>query len=774
LFSLEIACVLQFSFVRSALRHGLAAALVACATLPTVLAAETPKAQKTLTIPELFATSEPANGLTSTPPKGIVWSPDGTRLTYLADSGDLIQVEGASGVQSVLISKAKLSALLAKPGNEVDRDHRARYGQSNYIWVPDSKHLLFDADGELWYYTIANGTAVEIAQTGAGSGDDPKFSPDGKLLTYLHDRNLYLRHLEEPQAQAFALTSSKEESVLNGQVDWVYEEELDVRSNYYWSPDSKNIAYLQMYEAAVPKYPLTDWIPIHATVTDQRYPQPGDPNPVVRVGIVGARNGRTTWLKVPLDVGNDYIPRFGWINSKVVWVETLTRDHKHRNLYFADIATGEVKQVLTEADEKFLDETYDLTFNKNTFLWMSWRDGHTHVYKYSFDENAPLASEAKLEVQLTSGDFEVESVKGIDVPKDTVYYLSNEGDPREQQLWAVKLDGTNRRRVSTQPGVHSVVFSPNAKFFSDETSSSMTPPTVNTCREETDCRIFWTTPRVAAYNLVPPEQWELKAADEKTTLYATLLMPSGKAKKDSIPLIVNPYGGPGVQTVRNGWSGARGLLFDEVLAQHGYAVLHVDNRGMGGRGREFAQAAYHNFGPVQLQDQLAAIDQVLASHKDLDPKQLGWWGWSWGGTFTLYALSHSDRFRAGVAVAPVTDWRNYDSIYTERYMSMPVENQDGYRDDSVVNSAKDLKGRLLLVQGTGDDNVHMANSIQYIQKLIDANVPYDLQLYPRKTHSIAGQEARTHLFDRILAQFQMYLGKDAPGQKFLMEDGAGK
>jgi dipeptidyl-peptidase-4 len=227
---------------------------------------------------------------------------------------------------------------------------------------------------------------------------------------------------------------------------------------------------------------------------------------------------------------------------------------------------------------------------------------------------------------------------------------------------------------------------------------------------------------------------------------------------------VNPYGGPHAQVVKNSWNG-RGLLFDEVLAQHGYAVLHVDNRGMGGRGRDFAQAAYRNFGPVQLQDQLAAVDQVLATHKELDKDQLGWWGWSWGGTFTLYALSHSDRFNAGVAVAPVTDWRNYDSIYTERYMGLPSENPDEYRDDSVGNSAKHRKGRLLLVHGTGDDNVHMANSIQYIQKLVDADIPYDLQLYPRKTHSIAGPEARTHLYERILAQFEMYLGKDAPGQK---------
>jgi dipeptidyl-peptidase 4 len=188
-----------------------------------------------------------------------------------------------------------------------------------------------------------------------------------------------------------------------------------------------------------------------------------------------------------------------------------------------------------------------------------------------------------------------------------------------------------------------------------------------------------------------------------------------------VPLIVNPYGGPGEPTVANRWSD--GLLFDELLAQHGFAVLHADNRGMGGRGRAFAQAAYHNFGPVQFEDQLTVVDAVLAQYPQLDPKRLGWWGWSWGGTFTLYAMSHSDRFRAGVAVAPVTDWRNYDSIYTERYMSQPAEFAAGYKDFSVVNSAANLKGRLLLAHGTGDDNVHMENTVQFVQKLIEAGFP---------------------------------------------------
>jgi dipeptidyl-peptidase 4 len=220
-------------------------------------------------------------------------------------------------------------------------------------------------------------------------------------------------------------------------------------------------------------------------------------------------------------------------------------------------------------------------------------------------------------------------------------------------------------------------------------------------------------------------------------------------------LIVNPYGGPHEQRVANKWKDD--LLFDELLAQHGFAVLHADNRGMGNRGRAFAQAAYRNFGPVQLEDQLTVVDAALDKYPQLDPKRLGWWGWSWGGTFTLYAMTHSDRFRAGVAVAPVTDWRDYDSVYTERYLSRPGDDPQGYRDFSVVNSAAKLKGHLLLVHGTGDDNVHMENTVQFVQKLIEAGIPYDLQIYPRKTHSIKGPDVRTHLYNRILAEFEEYL-----------------
>jgi dipeptidyl-peptidase-4 len=334
-----------------------------------------------------------------------------------------------------------------------------------------------------------------------------------------------------------------------------------------------------------------------------------------------------------------------------------------------------------------------------------------------------------------------------------IYYESNEGNPLEQQLWQVSFAG-ERKQLSAGAGRHEGTFAPTGGAFSDKQSTRLNSPTLRLCQAAGKCNVFWQTRALEPYRLRAPEQLEIKAHDG-STLYATLLLPEGAATPDSVPLIVNPYGGPGQQMVANRWS--NDLLFDELLAEHGFAVLHADNRGMDKRGRDFAQAAYHNFGPVQFEDQLTVLDAVLARYPQLDKKRLGWWGWSWGGTFTLYALSHSDRFRAGVAVAPVTDWRNYDSIYTERYMSQPAEFASGYRDFSAVNSAANLKGRLLLAQGTGDDNVHMENVVQYVQKLIDAQIPYDLQIYPRKTHSITGPDVRTHLFNRILAHFEEYL-----------------
>jgi dipeptidyl-peptidase 4 len=713
-------------------------------------AAQTPP--RPLTVEAIYG----RGSLAGNPPNQLTWSPDAKHIAYL-DGNELVDLDPGSGKPHVLVSREKMSSLMSHGGSERDRDRRSRYGIASYQWAPDSTHLLFDSDGHLWLYDLHNGVGLQMGYSGQASGDDPKFSPDGQSISFVRDHGLAVIHLRESGTPTQMIAPAPNPNTLCGEVDWVYEEELDVRSNYFWSPDSKNLAFLQTNESQVPSYPLTDWIPVHAQVAMQRYPQPGDPNPEVRVGVVSARGGRATWIRLPIEPGQDYVPRFGWVDDRTLWIETLSRDQKRRNLFFADLGSAEARLMLQIIDDKFLDENYDVAVGNGSIVLTNWSDGHNHLYLYSYDSHKPLAEAAKLEKQLTSGDFEVGDVYRVDFDNKFVDYASNEDDVLEQQLWQVRFNG-QRTRLSSAAGFHEGNFAPSGSGFVDAQSDRLSPPTLRLCTTPSECKIFWQTHALEPYGLHAPVELEVKAHDG-TALYATLLLPKDANDPASVPLIVNPYGGPGPQQVANRWDGD--LLFDELLAEHGFAVLHADNRGSGMRGRAFAQAAYHDFGPVQLEDQLTVVDAALAQYPQLDPKRLGWWGWSWGGTFTLYALTHSDRFRAGVSVAAVTDWRNYDSVYTERYLGLPSQNQDVYRDDSVVSSAAQLKGRLLLVHGTDDDNVHIGNTVQFVQGLIEAGIPYDLQIYPRKTHSIAGPDVRTHLFNRILAEFEEYLKPSA-------------
>ena len=694
---------------------------------------------------------------TGYPPRGGSWSPDSRLYTFVANDdkvvgapGDIVAIEAATGRPFVLASAAQLAALPAPPISEKDADHRNRYSMSAYLWADDSKHLVIDNGGPIYLWDIAQAKGTLLVDTHTGSGADPKFSPDGKSVSYLRDHNLYVHSVAANQE---ATLTTGPATTLNGEVDWVYLEELEVRSNYFWSPDSAHLAYLQMDEAKVPQYPIVDYVPTHATVDYQRFPQPGDPNPAVRVGVVSATGGSTRFLDVPFSANNDYIPRFGWVDAKTLYVEVLTRDHQHLNLYLADATTGRSKLIHTETDAKYLEDNYDVTFLPGRFFFTSWKDGHTHLYLYAFDPGRPLEKEATLAAQLTRGAYEVSTPEAHN---GALYFNSTEPAVGDVSLYSVALTGTGRRRLTPAPGAHDTSISPDGAHFVDIASTDTTEPTASLCTTSTTaCTVFWQSNPVAPATGVTTRRVTFTAADGKTPLYGILTTPANAAAK-SVPIILNPYGGPlPYLELKNTWSYS--ALFDEVLAQHGFAVLHVENRGQGGRGREFSQANYRNFGPVQLSDQLAALDQLLARTPMLDPARVGFWGWSWGGTFTLFAMTHSDRFKAGVAVAPNGDFRDYDTIYTERYLGLPSENEEAYNTASNVLNAGKLKGRILLAQGTGDDNVHMANTLQLLDPFIEAGIPYDLQLFPRKTHSIAGFAPRNELFNRILAHFETWL-----------------
>ena len=736
------------------------AAFLCNVLLLSIAAAQAPAPAKQLSIEAIFA----EGGLTGRPPETFKWSPDGTKVSFVqrddaGEHGELWYVDATTGEKKVLVSEAKLSQL-APPASRIkderEKERVTRYHVAAYAWSPDSKHLLFDSQGQLWYYSLDSGTAVQLTSAPDAS-EDAKFSPDGKRLVFVRKHNLYVHPVsgEEGERPLFDAEKekkkdkdkdkNKEDEILNGEVDWVYAEELAVRSNFFWSPEGRDILFLQMDESRVPTYPITDWIPTHPHVDEEKYPKAGDPNPTVRLGVVNSEGGKPRWIKLT-DDDDTYVPRFGWIREEWAWAEVLNRKQDVMDLYFINTKSGNSRKVLTESSPEAwvnVNDDFRILKSSSSFLWTSWGDGHTHIYLYSFNAQDPLAADAKLERQLESGDYEVLAIDGVDQETGNVFFTANKDDPREQRLFSVKLDGSSLQSLSTEAGSDIVSFAENGKHYLETHSATLTPPRSSLCALAGTCQKIWEARSIADYNPVAPKMLEFKG-DGGTTLYGYLILPPNADPNQKIPLIVHIYGGPAGQTVQNAWGGTT-ALFHQILVKEGFAIFSVDNRGTPNRGRKFSAGIRGQFGAVELRDQLDALDQLYAQYPQLDRSRTAMWGWSNGGSMTLYTLTHSDRFKAGISVAPVTNQRNYDSIYTERYMGLVKDNGNGY-DNSIVSAAGNLRGSLLLVHGTSDDNVHFQNSIQMIDALIRNGKQFRLMVYPNKTHGISGPATRSQLF----------------------------
>lgn len=744
-----------------------------CTFLVSAAAAQaTP--QKQLTIEAISA----EGGITGQGPENLKWSSDNAGFAFIlrnaAGNGELWYVNAATGEKKVLVSDAKLAELapsVEKIKSEIEKERVTRYHVSAYEWSPDSKDLLFDSLGQLWLYTLETGTAVQVTSSSAPASD-AKFSPDGTHISYLQDHNLYVRRIKSGEATQLTQgnsdgdkDSSKKDDLLNGEVDWVYAEELDVRTNYFWSPSGNEIAYLQMDESKVPTYPITNYAPVHAKAEMEKYPQPGDPNPTVRIGVVSTSGGKTKWIKLTTD-DDTYIPRFGWVRDGVLWAEVLNRAQDEMGLFFVDTHSGHCRKVLTESAADawiYVNDDLHVLKSADSFTWQSWRDGTTQLYLYSFDKNNPLGSDAKLERQLTKGDFEVlgtserphSGIEGIDEANGLLYVTCNKDDPRQRQLYSVKLDGSGMQRVSQEDGTHETLFAGDGKHYVDRFSAVMTPPQMSLCTPGGSCKVIWQSQSVADYDLIAPKFLDFKA-DDGTKLDGELWMPEN-AGEARVPLVVYIYGGPAGQTVENRWPGEQ-ELFHEILAKQGFAIFTVDNRGTPARDRKFQTVVRHQFGAIELKDQLTALDQLFAQYPQLDRSRTAIWGWSNGGSMTLYAMTHSDAFKAGVSVAPVTDWHLYDSIYTERNNGLPDDKRStSYTDMNLPAVADKLHGALLLVHGTSDDNVHFQNSVQMVDALIKAGKQFRFMVYPGKTHGISGSDDRTHLFHMIDDHFEREL-----------------
>jgi dipeptidyl-peptidase 4 len=723
---------------------------------------QAPPSGKPLTIENIFA----PGGITGRAPETIQWSPDSSKVSYVqrddsGDHGELWLLDTSTGEKKVLVSEGKMAQLDPSRTNihdEREKERLTRYHIADYVWSPDSKHLLFDSQGQLWYYSIDTGTGVQITSS-SDPVDDPKFSPDGKRVVYVRRHSLYSRPVSGDEGERAVIQGDKKEKdttkdddILNGEVDWVYAEELSVRSNFFWSPEGHDIIFLQMDESHVPVYPIVDWIPVHPHVDFEKYPKAGDSNPLVRLAIVSSEGGKPRWLKLT-DDDDVYIPRFGWIREGLAWAEVLNRKQDRMDLYFVETHSGKVRKVLTESEPDAwveVNDNFRVLKSGDRFLWTSWRDGHTHIYLYSFNQGDPLSADAKLERQLESGDYEVLAINGIDANTNTVFFTANKDDPREQKIFSIKLDGSEMQALSTEPGQNVGLFADDGKHYVRTHSATLVPPRISACAvtqpESThSCTKIWEGRSIAAYAPIVAKDLEFKAEDG-TVLYGSLILPPKELALDRTPLIVYIYGGPAAQTVQDAWeSDGTRALFHQILAKQGFAIFSVDNRGTPNRGKKFSAAIKGQFGAIELKDQLTALDQLYAQYPQFDPNRTAIWGWSNGGSMTLYAMTHSSRFKAGISGAPVTSWRDYDSIYAERYLGLPKENASAY-DDSMVRAASSLSGTLLLIHGTSDDNVHFQNSIQMIDSLIHAEKQFRLMIYPGKTHGVTGSAERIHLY----------------------------
>ena len=677
--------------------------------------------------------SSGARALLSNRPGDPVWAPDGKTFVYR--QGKLLKLYDLAARKSreVVDLSALDSMALNPPAPEHYEWENRRVDETRLQWAPQGGEVLYLSDGDLFLVDIPSGHWRQLVKTPTEERD-PKFSPDGKRLAFRRDWDLYVLNVED--STETRLTFNGSDKLRNGGLDWVYPEELNLGTAYWWSPDSSALAYLQFNVTGEPLYPHSDVQASRAVFEPQRYPQAGENNADVRLGVVAATGGPTKWLDVGDTVNAYLIARAGWTpDSKSVYVARTNRIQNQLDFLLYEVASGKPRPVYRESDSAWVNVEGDPLFlkDKKHFLWTSERDGFRHLYLYSLDGGAPK--------QVTKGAWEVTDVLGLDESLGRIYYRSTEAGPVERQLYSVQLDGTGKRRLTMGAGNHRIWMAPEGGSFLDIYSSLSSPPEA-TLRGANGAMIALYRPAdrrvLNEFDLRPTELVEFKGKDG-TTFYGRLIKPRGFDPSVKYPVLVDVYGGPHVQSIRNAWAG---LDLDQVFAHNGYVVWEMDNRGTSGRGHAFEAPLFRNLGVQELADQREGI-QYLISLGFVDPRRIGVTGWSYGGFMTLnLLLNAADLFRAGFAGAPVTNWLNYDTIYTERYMGLPKDNVEAYARTSILPLAASLTGKLMIAHNLEDDNVLFQNTVQMITALEAAGKHFELALYPQKTHGVGGAAAR--------------------------------
>lgn len=709
-----------------------------------------------LTIERIY--SDPA--LTGPALRKMAIAPDGSRVTFLRgkqsdqEALDLWEYHLADQETRMLVDARQL----VPEARELSDEEKARRerqriaglsGIVDYQWSSDGLGILFPLNGDLYLYDLKSEAARMVASAQDGFITDPKVSPKGGYVSFVRNQNLYLVDLKSGQSRQ--LTMDGGGLISNGMAEFIAQEEMDRNTGYWWAPDESHIAFAQIDESGVDVVQRYEISADDFTVFEQRYPGAGTPNVTVKLGVVSV-TGKLTWL----DLGSDqdiYLARVGWTaDSKAILAQRQPRDQKSLDLLRYDLADGAERTLLTENSQTWINLHHNLKPLANgSLLWASERTGFSHLYK--------IAADGKQQTQLTDGNWVVDDIVCIDEDQDRVYFTGTKDSPLEKHLYWRSLDPTESEihRVTQGVGWHEVTLSHNCSVFVDQFSHSRQPEQValHSIRGE---RLTWLVENAvdeshpyAPYleQQIDPEFGTLEAADGQT-LHYRLTRPAGSDASSPAPVVVFVYGGPGVQRIRRTFVD----FFEQHMAQQGFGVFSVDNRGSARRGVAFEAPIYRRMGNVEVEDQVAGA-KWLMRHDWVDSSRIGTFGWSYGGYMTqMMMMKAPEIFQAGVAVAPVTDWLLYDTHYTERYLGLPAENEEAYTLSGTLPFVDQLQGRLLVMHGMADDNVLFTHSTKLYKQLQDQGIPFQMMNYPGGKHSLAGKKTRTHVFTTIANFFE--------------------
>ncbi|RSK31175.1 S9 family peptidase [Hymenobacter metallilatus] len=676
---------------------------------------------------------------------GFNWMKDGRFYSSLS-KGDLVQNDVTTG-QSVQTLVAAQDLKLPGQTQPLQVD--------GYSFNADETKILFSTDTEPIYrrssksfFFVYDRASKQLTPLSAGGKQlYATFSPDGKRVAFVRDNNLYVTDLATMQETAVT-TDGALNRIINGGTDWVYEEEFSFAQGFQWSPDSRYVAYYTFDESQVPEYNMQEWGPLYPKDYRYKYPKAGEKNSIVSISAYDVAAGKTA----KMDVGSEtdqYIPRILWTQTPdLLSIQRLNRLQNKLEILHANAKTGQSSVVLTDTDKAYVDITDDVRYlaGGKEFLFTSEKDGYRHLYLYDM--------KGKQVRQITKGNWEITEINGFDEKKGLVYFTSTEGSPLQRHLYRIDLKGKGKTRLSEAGrGTDAVNLSPDTRYYLNYHSEAGVPAVVS-LRSGQDGKLVKVLEdnaklreKLNQYNLATPEFFTFKTS-EGVELNGQMLKPTNFDATKKYPVLMHVYGGPGSQTNADSWGGTN-YLWHQMLAENGYIVVIVDGRGTGARGAAFKKVTYANLGKLETIDQGEGA-KYLGTLPYVDKTRIGIWGWSFGGYMTTLALTkNADLFKMGVAVAPVTNWRYYDTVYTERFLKTPQDNPQGYDDNSPVQHADKLRGKLLLVHGTGDDNVHFQNSVAFVDAMVKNNKDFQTLYYPNRNHGIYGGNTRLHLYRQM-------------------------